>query len=235
MIRLSPDRYAPIVPDAWTEDATIQPATLHTMGGIEHRLPGLRVSLWEVTDLSPDSAFEAAALYARYFQREVHTDDVPYSVRRGLRRTDENTRLWLWTIPPVTTPGFRVIGAAACVYNAMLSTPAFWELRFVWIFPAYRNRHAFSAAWPILLARCQFLRIAPLTLTMRWFLHGKPTWPVATAQGETVHLLSDRPGCLHGPMHQISPTLWRCGAELPDGTYCQASYQTPAAARRARS
>jgi len=233
MFRLSPDRYAPIVRDDWTEDMTLTPATLPSMAGLECRVPKTRVSLWLLDRRSPEAAYEAVALYGRYFQRELDTDEVPYSVYRGLRRSDEADHLLLWTIPPATTPGYRVIGAARFVRDEHTARDPFWQMRFAWILPYFRYRHIFSASWPIFLARYHRLQVEPLSLIMKFFLHRKPTWPVTTAQGTPLRLYSDWPGCQHGAMQQFGETFWVCGATAPDATRCE-SYSAPAPRQRAQ-
>jgi hypothetical protein len=232
MTKLAPDRYAPIVNNTFTEEATIQPCTLHQIAAREHRLPGLRVSLFELTEQSSDAAYEAVALYARYCQRELDMDEIPYSVYRGVRRADESTTCWLWTLPPASEPGVHVIGAACFRRDAQTAITPFWQMRFLWFFPYYRNRHLFSKAWPTLLARHGAVHFEPRALTLRVFLHGQPYYNVTTTTGTPLRVYTQDPYCpRHGPLLEQWKGSWVCGGKSPDGTPCTHSYRAPAPAR----
>ena len=130
-------------------------------------------SIIEVDKQSEKELFEEVYKLAKYFKDELHYDFVPFCPYGDLRE-DYKALLFTEQAPDkyIKEPmPYRIYGACLFTLQKFAQDDDYWELKWIWVHPFFRNRGNLKARWNYLEEKFgKFLIGTPISNDMRIFL-----------------------------------------------------------------
>ena len=130
-------------------------------------------SIIEVDRQSEKELFEEVYKLAKYFKDELNYDSVPFCPYGDLRE-DYKALLFTEQAPDkyIKEPmPYRIYGACLFTLRKFTQDDDYWELKWIWFHPFFRNRGNLKAKWNYLEEKFgKFLIGTPISNDMKMFL-----------------------------------------------------------------